>query len=280
MPLLAFVHQVPWRAPYLAAQCIARVLLAAEQGQKKELEEDLQFLDALASMRMEDRWKARGFVIYSAVDLCYLTAYRRLQNYENDRQLWLHAFNVTRQTFTEPEKPEHKKVLSKILRKPIDENLKAKFFEEESYLRLVAAMTFSTPLSYNASIAYANTLRIDMETHGGLYVLHSHLNHSCEPNVKALHFEQKTAMNRITIHAAADIRAGEELFVTYVNPNASVSERRKEVRAWAFGTCLCPKCVREENEENENAEQEEKKEDGSKGLEGLEEELREGLGLS
>lgn len=132
----------------------------------------------------------------------------------------------------------------------------------------------------------------DIETHGGLYVLHSHLNHSCEPNVKAVHLEQKTALNRITIRAVNDIRAGDELFITYVDPNLSYKDRRRGVSAWGFGKCMCPKCVREEAADLEKQQQvgdgvtedgdagdNEKKESSGKDLQGLEEELREGLGL-
>lgn len=106
--------------------------------------------------------------------------------------------------------------------------------------------------------------------------MHSHLNHSCEPNVTVLHTEQKTALNRITIRTLSDVSAGDELFVTYVNPKLSVSERRKELKAWAFGTCMCSKCLQEEKEE---AETEPKNESEEKDLESMEKELKEGLGL-
>ena len=96
------------------------------------------------------------------------------------------------------------------------------------------------------------------------------------------HLDRKNALSRITIRAKKDIVKGEELFATYVDPALSLVQRRREHKPWAFGTCMCPKCVREEKEEAEKKKEEGEdgveKEEG-KDLEGLEEELREGLGL-
>ena len=45
--------------------------------------------------------------------------------------------------------------------------------------------------------------------------------------------------------AKRDISAGEELFITYVNPAGSVQVRRKELKEWGFGECNCERCVQE-----------------------------------
>lgn len=75
------------------------------------------------------------------------------------------------------------------------------------------------------------------------------------------------------MQALREIPTGEELTATYVNPDLSLVERRRQLRPWAFGTCMCKRCKREEAE-------------GDRGntteiadLPGLEEELRQGLGL-
>ena len=60
---------------------------------------------------------------------------------------------------------------------------------------------------------------IDLEAHGGLYTLHSHMNHSCCPNVSMRHLDQRAALSRITVIARRDIAIGEELAVTYVDPS-------------------------------------------------------------
>lgn len=89
---------------------------------------------------------------------------------------------------------------------------------------------------------------LDLEAHGGLYTLHSHLNHSCMPNVSIRHFDQRTALSRITVIALKDIKAGDELVITYVNPELNVKARQLELEAWGFGTCQCPRCKKEGKE--------------------------------
>jgi hypothetical protein len=115
-------------------------------------------------------------------------------------------------------------------------------------------------------------LPADLEAHGGLYTLHSHLNHSCTPNVSVRHHDQHTALSRITIVAKRPIAVGEELLVSYVDPAMPVHRRRRELRQWGFGVCMCERCVREERDSDRGV-----GEQG--GLGGLEEELRGGLGL-
>jgi SET domain len=83
-----------------------------------------------------------------------------------------------------------------------------------------------------------------MEAHGGLYVLHSHLNHSCTPNVSVRHITRNQTP-RITVIAKSAIPEGEELVVSYVDPSQDVWTRRRMLKEWGFGTCLCERCVRE-----------------------------------
>ena len=107
----------------------------------------------------------------------------------------------------------------------------------------------------------------DLEAHGGLYTLHSHLNHNCRPNVSVRHLDQRTSLSRIAIVAKRDIAVGEELLVTYVDPSLSVRRRRLQLGAWGFGECICGRCMEEE------------KELGEKDVDDLERELKAGLGV-
>jgi hypothetical protein len=121
---------------------------------------------------------------------------------------------------------------------------------------------------------------IDLEAHGGLYTLHSHMNHSCSPNVSVRHLDQRAALSRITVIAKRDIAVGEELVVTYVDPSLGVRERRSQLVAWGFGQCECERCVEEERE-GKNCEDEgggETKERSSDMID-LERELKAGLGV-
>ena len=89
-------------------------------------------------------------------------------------------------------------------------------------------------------------LLIDIEAHGGIYTLHSHLNHSCDPNVSVRHLDQRTSLSRISVLTKRAIKPGEELLITYVNPKMGYKARREELRAWGFGRCRCERCVEEE----------------------------------
>ena len=73
------------------------------------------------------------------------------------------------------------------------------------------------------------TSATDLEAHGGLYILHSHLNHSCTPTLSVRHLDQRTALSRITVIARRNIAAGEELFITYVNPDLPLEQRRRNL---------------------------------------------------
>ena len=101
-------------------------------------------------------------------------------------------------------------------------------------------------------------------------MLHSHLNHSCNPNISVRHLDQRTALSRITVIAKRDIAVGEELVITYVDPSLAVRERRSQLGAWGFGQCDCERCVEEENEGNR----------GGGGEDDLVRELTAGLGVS
>ena len=86
------------------------------------------------------------------------------------------------------------------------------------------------------------------------------------------------------MRARREIREGEELTVTYVDPNMPVNRRRMELMPWVFGTCECSRCITEEKEDKvkETGEPNGKvaaSEEGTKDLEGLEEELKHGLGI-
>jgi hypothetical protein len=114
-----------------------------------------------------------------------------------------------------------------------------------------------------------------LEGHGGLYTLHSHLNHSCTPNVSIRHLDQRSALARITQLALAPISPGDELTVSYVDPTLPVRPRQRKLREWGFGVCTCERCEREEREAKEKGEWKEE-EDGE---DGLMDELKKGFGV-
>ena len=115
---------------------------------------------------------------------------------------------------------------------------------------------------------------LDLEGHGGLYTLHSHLNHSCRPNASVRHLDQRTALSRITIVTKRPIKKGEELLISYVNPELRYETRQSELQGWGFGSCRCERCLEEEKQVKEEPEV-----PVPSGMEDLESELKAGLGV-
>jgi len=150
------------------------------------------------------------------------------------------------QAFKEPKSAQDQKKLSRILKRPLPEGIDEEIFGYEGFLRNMGKMSLSKSLYLDDS-SWLNPIFIslDLESHGGLYMLHAHLNHSCTPNVSVRHLDQRTALSRITAIAITPIKPGEELFITYVNPKLGVKERRQELKAWGFGSCTCKRCIDE-----------------------------------
>lgn len=130
-------------------------------------------------------------------------------------------------------------------------------------------------LIFSSICVSSNLSIVDLEAHGGLYTLHSHLNHSCSPNVSVRHIDKRSALSRITLIAKWPILANEELTVTYVNPELPYKVRQEELRAWGFGSCRCGRCLNEEKEQGPLEEQQE----GGGDMDDLARELKAGLGV-
>lgn len=196
---------------------------------------------------------------------------------------WQKAHRLMKHAFHEPPNARDKKLLTKILKKPLSEDLERRIVDFDAYCRLSTSMSLSTFNPLNGRIGHhlLPFCITDLESHGGIYVLHSHMNHSCEPTVSVRHFDQKTALSRITVRARRAIRPGEELTVTYVDPSMPLQARRNALMPWAFGTCTCTRCVREEKDAKGKGEDADSERDSGyqEKYDGLEEELRHGLGL-
>lgn len=73
-----------------------------------------------------------------------------------------------------------------------------------------------------------------------VFLLQSHLNHSCSPNTKVTTSPKR--YEGLKVFAARNIASGEELNTTYVNPSHTVQQRLRELRVnWGF-LCKCQKC--------------------------------------
>ncbi|CDU25573.1 uncharacterized protein SPSC_05466 [Sporisorium scitamineum] len=89
---------------------------------------------------------------------------------------------------------------------------------------------------------------INMEKFGGLYLLHSFLNHSCSPNVQIRHVPERGILSSMKIAALAlrPIKEGEELLISYIDPSTRLGRRQLVLyRDYCFGPCTCSRCKQE-----------------------------------
>ncbi|KAF9562868.1 SET domain-containing protein [Agrocybe pediades] len=209
--LLKFAKESKWLALHALAQCTSRILQANQLGEAA-FQLDWDIVQGLAELSMEDRFK------YS---------FKSASTPEPDRTTWKKAYTLYVQAFKEPKSPLEQKKLEKLSKKPLPADVERELFEYEGFLRGLGRMS------------------LNLEAHGGLYTVHSHLNHSCDPNVSVRHLDQRNALSRITVIARRPMKTGEELLVTYVNPKLGYRARQDELRSWGFGSCGCSRCIEE-----------------------------------
>ncbi|KII90144.1 hypothetical protein PLICRDRAFT_581341 [Plicaturopsis crispa FD-325 SS-3] len=211
VPLIAFARKTEWMGLHAVAHCAARILLD-NQISESDLHSDWRIIQGLAELGLEERFEDT----------------REGPGAEPDRETWQKAHTLFLQAFKEPKNSAQAKKLARLIKKPLPEEISRNIFEYDAFLHGLGRMS------------------LNMEGHGGLYTLHSHLNHSCSPSISVRHLDRGTALARITLIARRDIAQGEELVITYVDPGQSLKERRHALRAWGFGTCQCARCVDEE----------------------------------
>ncbi|KAG7450171.1 SET domain-containing protein [Guyanagaster necrorhizus] len=175
-----------------------------------------------------------------------------------ERETWKRVWTLYVDAFRSP---QALKIVAKS-KKPLAEQTEKELFSYEGFLRGLGRMS------------------LNLESHGGLYLLHSHLNHSCDPNLSIRHLQRSSALARITVIAKRAILPGEELIITYVDPSLDIAQRRQALGEWGFGNCTCSRCNREAaTVEDESQGQEKRRHESSLDMKDLERELKEGLGL-
>ncbi|KDR78320.1 hypothetical protein GALMADRAFT_138424 [Galerina marginata CBS 339.88] len=211
VPLSKFAKDTQWMALHALAQCTSRIL-QVNQISDSALHLDWDIMRGMAELGLEDRFK------YS---------FRSASTPEPDRTTWKKAYTLYVQAFKEPKAAQDQKKLARILKKPLPAEVDNELFGYEGFLRGLGRMS------------------LNLEAHGGLYTVHAHLNHSCDPNVSIRHLDQRNALSRITVIAKRPIKPGKELLVSYVNPKLGYRARQDELRGWGFGACTCSRCIEE-----------------------------------
>eukprot|EP01121_Diplochlamys_sp_Union-15-3_P016522 TRINITY_DN5635_c0_g1_i1.p1 TRINITY_DN5635_c0_g1~~TRINITY_DN5635_c0_g1_i1.p1 ORF type:complete len:219 (+),score=19.22 TRINITY_DN5635_c0_g1_i1:510-1166(+) len=74
----------------------------------------------------------------------------------------------------------------------------------------------------------------------GMFSLGNSMNHSCIPNVISASCGNDC---RITMVASRSIKKGEELFLSYIDEDASFQERNKILKQMYYFDCSCLKCI-------------------------------------
>ena len=235
------------------AQCTSRILLANQIGEET-LKADWEIVKGLAVLGMEERflYSFGSYVnCFNIISVKGLILNERSMDPEAARDSWKKAYGVYLQAFKKPETMHEQKKLAKLLKKPLPADVEYDLFDYSlGFLRRLGMVSLSKYYFRSRSIVVPICLTdffitADLEAHGGLYTLHAHLNHSCNPNVSVRHLDQRNALSRITILAHRPIKVGEELLVTYVNPKLGYKQRQDELSAWGFGKCCCERCIKE-----------------------------------
>lgn len=113
----------------------------------------------------------------------------------------------------------------------------------EKFLRVFP----KNPVDYREFLYMMGTYNIN-NLDSNVFLIQSHLNHNCSPNTSVETEMQRT--DGLKVFAARDIKSGEELTTTYVNPSHTVHQRQRELRVnWGF-VCGCAKC-KEDLKQNE-----------------------------
>ncbi|TXT05059.1 hypothetical protein VHUM_03879 [Vanrija humicola] len=128
--------------------------------------------------------------------------------------------------------------------------------------------------SYESFLELLGLVNINMEDSGGLYALHAHLNHSCDPNVQVRNLPKAfvppseaqlpaelpgrnppgvRGTNKLTILARRTIHPGDECTISYVDLSLPWDVRRQALRDGYGFWCECVRCERERVEEEKEA---------------------------
>ncbi|UZJ53144.1 hypothetical protein CBS101457_002464 [Exobasidium rhododendri] len=230
-PFNSYLSTQKWLSLNIVARSIARIVItrsefappsiassSAQSTTKKTsptatLEETLKHFDAFATVSELER-RARN------------------PGWEVEKQSFLSAMKEGHRLICEGMDPRRERKGKWPIRDQLPEQVAESLFSWESFIRMLGRSN------------------LNAEAQGGMYLVHSHLNHSCAPNVATTHPPSRAGVRQATkIMAVARraIKAGEELFITYQDPRLSLARRRMLLwREYMFGPCQCERCLDDE----------------------------------
>ncbi|KAI8390334.1 hypothetical protein BD560DRAFT_380673 [Blakeslea trispora] len=162
--------------------------------QRGELEQVMGHLDAFATVSQEERQAKETEWIFMEAPT---------------RELWTKARDLLRAAYKVP--PKRCKIA-----KPLPDDLLESLFEkEETFLNFLGKFNINNQ-------------------NGGMYLVHSHINHNCYPNV-SIDYPQKNSQYK-------SLYKDEQLFETYVNPRWNKETRQTYLDKSYLFTCKCDRC--------------------------------------
>ncbi|WWC97460.1 hypothetical protein V866_004340 [Kwoniella sp. B9012] len=242
--LLSFINQKKARDIQGVARIIAQWRKYRDLGETKKAEEvETRVWGVMARISQRVKEAERREWPYIAKD--------RLEEWRLTHLLILRALNPSNE-----EDPESYKSFQKFLSTkkknipPLSKDEEERWFSFDSFLELLGL------------------IGLNQESSGGLYALHSHLNHNCEPNLQVRNLPKNwtppttlpadlpppmtaatRGTNKISIIVKKTIHPGDELTISYVDQRLSRVERRVKLREQYGFWCGCNRCTREKKEE-------------------------------
>ncbi|RUS21524.1 hypothetical protein BC938DRAFT_475395 [Jimgerdemannia flammicorona] len=135
------------------------------------------------------------------------------------RELWTRTLSLLSAALTTPP-PKSK------LKNPLPADLLSTLFTEASFLSWLGRWNINNQ-------------------NGGLYRLQSHLNHACSPTVSIEHPVAGSSY-RLAVRVIRDVKKGEQVCETYVNPSWNKETRKNFVSTNYMFECACERCERDE----------------------------------
>ncbi|KAF9294630.1 SET domain-containing protein 5 [Linnemannia elongata] len=201
-----FCVEENWNAGMGALRCYERILIANETS-PEELTAVLKHFDAFATVSQEERQKRE-------------TSWDMMG--DQSRAVWEKALELLIKGCKYPLKTLPKSGTS-VLTKPLPDHLKDSLFSMDTYLKFVGR--------YNIN-----------NQDGGLYLLHSALNHACSPNSVIDHPGAGTNYG-VSVRLARTIKRDEQLQITYCDPRWKRDTRQQYLRTEYMFTCKCKRCT-------------------------------------
>ncbi|KAG8718588.1 SET domain-containing protein 5 [Ceratobasidium sp. 394] len=252
--LLDFLQKRRWKAAVAFTKCVVRILAAwQDDGSKNKgtkgaeegyLDKDatLNTYQSFATLRSDKRWthinendlaRAEFEKLYAAMQTALVQGLFLPPSTLDDSE----TSSRLKEIPLVERPPAHDKALKRLLKVPVPPAILISLFSREGVLEGLGKMS------------------LNLESHGGLFPLHSHLNHSCAPNLSVRHIPTDPSAplhspnpSRITLITATPIKKDDEILVSYVDPNQDLRARRRALRDWDFGICKCGRCLGEEKD--------------------------------